>query len=399
MKRLKSLSLSVIGVVLLGAGLSQVAEATVPGQNGKIMLESNVSGAVKLFTVDPRGGPLTQISSGSESSYDASFSPDGTRIVYVRNNPDDQLWTKPSSGSGGQEVPLTDNSDFDSNYPGAPVYAPNGESIVYNVAEIFGGPGEVPPVEELRKISVEGGDAAPLGQWASFSLNPDISPDGSRIAIVDAGGSESVIRILTIGGTVVSTLPTAGLAADNPTYSADGSRIAFTGTAGGIRQIFSIGADGTGLDQLTSDPTEKRRPVYSPDGTAIAYSDASGGAIFAMEADGSNPHEVASTPAFDTMADWQRKTPFLVRKVNPFKRTVQTRIFGPGRLTVFGKSVRRSSKMAKSSGMKSVALRLKSSTKRRLVKRGQARFPVSIRFAPKGALSTTRKTIVRLRTR
>src|SRR3954451_23927281 len=93
---------------------------------------------------------------------------------------------------------------------------------------------------------------------------------------------------------------TSGPASDaDPAFSANGTRIAFTRD----NDIYVMNADGSGIAQLTTDLGAQSEPAWSPDGGQIAYvSDQLNGGrdIWAMNADGTNQHDLTNTPIVTT---------------------------------------------------------------------------------------------------
>jgi Tol biopolymer transport system component len=112
------LSASVIlAVVLLAAAAALLAvpkeaEATFPGQNGKIAYVSNGPGDHEIFTIDPDGGADTNITNNDLPHEDTpSYSPDGTRIAYSKENLaedlpryDREIYTIRVTGGGKTQV-------------------------------------------------------------------------------------------------------------------------------------------------------------------------------------------------------------------------------------------------------------------------------------------------------
>lgn len=79
----------------------------------------------------------------------------------------------------------------------------------------------------------------------------------------------------------------------DPAFSPDGNKIAFTVLGAGISVM---DADGTHGHALTPQTPSSASPVWSPDGTMIAFVAATGSssdAVFVMNADGSNPHQIS----------------------------------------------------------------------------------------------------------
>jgi Tol biopolymer transport system component len=90
-----------------------------------------------------------------------------------------------------------------------------------------------------------------------------------------------------------------------PSWSPDGRKIAFSQSGG---EIWVMNADGSAPKELTSTPTAVDiSPTWSPDGTKIAFARYSSGNydIWTMNADGSNPTNVTNNPAEDIDPSWQ----------------------------------------------------------------------------------------------
>jgi dipeptidyl aminopeptidase/acylaminoacyl peptidase len=107
--------------------------------------------------------------------------------------------------------------------------------------------------------------------------DPQISPDGSRIAFVvtvpDAktNRSNTDIWIMPIGGGPATRLTNSDAADYHPRWSPDGRTIAFVSTRGGSAQIWTIPVNGGEAARLTNISTGASDPEWSPDGSKIAF--------------------------------------------------------------------------------------------------------------------------------
>jgi predicted heme/steroid binding protein len=63
--------------------VSQKAEATFPGKNGKIAYVSSDGNDYEIYTINPNGGGKFQVTHSDTSDYDPCYSPDGKRIAYT----------------------------------------------------------------------------------------------------------------------------------------------------------------------------------------------------------------------------------------------------------------------------------------------------------------------------
>lgn len=77
--------LAIICAALSALLFTAPVRATFPGQNGKIVFVSDRSGSWQLYTIDPDGRGMTQITNMPPTDYDLwapTFSPDGERIAF-----------------------------------------------------------------------------------------------------------------------------------------------------------------------------------------------------------------------------------------------------------------------------------------------------------------------------
>ena len=132
---------------------------------------------------------------------------------------------------------------------------------------------------------------------------PDWSPDGQRIAfaVQPAVILESHIAVMDADGNHRVVLENE---ASEPSWSPDGQTIAFVSWKDG--EIYVIGADGRGLEQVTHDFLGGLNPSFSPDGGRIAYLGEDEGFhhIFVIGADGKNPMRLTHNQEHHSHPTW-----------------------------------------------------------------------------------------------
>jgi TolB protein len=158
--------------------------------------------------------------------------------------------------------------------------------------------------------------------------NPDVSPDGRRIAFeredVDCGPDCSYDEVFVVNadGTHLTRNPpgqvcgSGGFCNGSPDWSPDGRRILFHSNQGGPEEIsanlYTIRPNGTGLRQLTfaeGGTVHYLGSSYSPDGRKITVGrrPETGGInadVMIMNADGSHIRHVTRTVLYDSYPDW-----------------------------------------------------------------------------------------------
>jgi Tol biopolymer transport system component len=176
-----------------------------------------------------------------------------------------------------------------------PTWSPDGSRIAF-VREIS------KAESELYVMNADGtGVTLIKGDWQGSE--PAWSPDGSRFAYYCA--CSGAIHVMNSDGTGDRRF-TESTATGNPAWSPDGSKIAFEAAHQGNDEIFVMNADGSGLERLTDDPRFDLYPSWSPDGSRIAFSRIEGGNenIYVMNADGSSVSRLTDHPAEDSAPAW-----------------------------------------------------------------------------------------------
>jgi TolB protein len=247
------------------------ASATFPGANGKIAFDDYV-GSEHIFTIDPNGTNLTDLTPGIDFAANPDWSPDGTRIVFVSENPTG-IWGMNADGSGKKLI-LAGTEQ-------GPAFSPDGRAIVFERLGAHMG---------LGIMNLRSGKFRQITDDGSLDLGPDWSPDGSKIAFSRGSG----IWVVNANGTGQTQLTTS-LFDSSPSWSPDGTQIAFTRSGGQAHyaDVWIMNADGSGQTNLTAaltDGTQFSGPVWSPDGSQIAlkrHPDCYEGGLITIAADGS----------------------------------------------------------------------------------------------------------------
>ena len=319
-----------VAIVLASFAFGAVSWATPPGANGSIVFVRVVGSDAQLFRVEPDGSGLKQITNadwyvdvpdwspdgrsivatlettvwgshvmdaegrnprlvlqmtppGQElesdpvlTSDDASFSPDGKSIVFLRWEDEGFLgtWVVGVDGSGLRRVvrPGRETTDFDPNF------SPDGRWITFvrqdDRRERLAG-------EHVRALFIVRADGSGLRQLTPYSwhaaVKHDWSPDGKRI-------------LLTVGADTGRRLVSANLVTIRPNGT---DRRPVTRFLGGVRHAFA--------------------GSYSPDGKQIAFRFDSGRkespsgrsfSVAVIDTDGRNLRPLTTSRALVRSIDW-----------------------------------------------------------------------------------------------
>ena len=132
----------------------------------------------------------------------------------------------------------------------------------------------LPATTRLVRVSPGGATITPLTassldtQW----MDPQWSPDGTRIVAVEQTRGVSQVSILDANGTRLLSFGASRAVTSQPSWSSDGRRIYFTSERSGLAQIYAadISTSQVTLARLTDAPTGIFSPEESPDQTRLA---------------------------------------------------------------------------------------------------------------------------------
>lgn len=268
-----------------------------------------VSSGDDVFVGNADGSSLVRVTRRRGPEFDASWSPDGRRIVYRDSrrgiNWNDEIFVVGADGSGARNLTRDPANDW------GPDWSPDGSTIVFN-SDREGGPmsGYLSDADGsgLRRI--------PTDVWVEY---PAWSPDGERLAFMGGrlGASEYDIWVVDIDGRNLLQLTDSPGSDGWPAWSPDGKRIAFTtvrddcshsdaadcrstGDEDLHRDVWLVNADGTGLRRVT---TESGQFVtWSPDGRFLLVS---GYDLYVIRPDGTGRASVEIEGVRDALfPDW-----------------------------------------------------------------------------------------------
>ena len=297
---------SVAGATVIAAGLlgDAPADAAFPGNDGKIAFDAldQPEADRSVYTVNPDGTGLTELTTQTNNDFAPDWSPDGNRVAFVSARDGNQeIYVMNADGTAQTRVTNTAAEEWQ------PAWSPDGERIAFTRGGYRTGP--------LFVMNANGTGESPL----TTGVDPAWSPDGTRIAFTDVGPAPSnpvEIFVIDRDGTNRTQVtpseppfPPYYFSSLAPDWTPDGSRIAFVSASGApseeeFQSIHLIRPDGTGQTTVVElGGAQTGAIAVSPSGTRIAYN------YGIIDIDGSDP-QYLNLGSLDTMGgegdlDWQ----------------------------------------------------------------------------------------------
>ncbi|MBZ0299142.1 MAG: DPP IV N-terminal domain-containing protein, partial [Anaerolineae bacterium] len=254
---------------LFVAGIETQAQAVA---NGKIAFVSNRSGQFQVYTIDPDGSNLRQLTFNSGSNWHPSWSGDGLQIAFVSDwaNAKNDIFVMDADGSNIRNI--TNTPEVAEH---APVWSPDGEYIAYQRGRTGSAVGS-----ELYVMNADGTHQSKVfGEDSETNIPSAWSPDSIRIAFASSRGDEPKPLYRTFfafyqihqDGTGQEPLGYGGLRLAPPDWSSDGDYFLY-GDEFGMVVIAKIGADRSeDFIWLHHLGTNNGDPRWSPDGQQVVY--------------------------------------------------------------------------------------------------------------------------------
>ncbi len=285
-------------------------------QLGPIVFASDRTGISQLYTIEPDGSNLVQLTHNEFSHMFPRWSPDGKTIAFSskRDGLTDTLPSLYVINPDGKNERLVVPQGW------LPVWSPDGKRLAYSKDPRCGG---ICGNWDIFILS--------LPKRTEYTLNTsltyyesvsDWSPDGRFLLIEsnnpkDNPGQDWEIYVMDLQGNYVARLTDNDVWDVSPRWSPDASKIAYSAFDGQDWDIFVMDADGSNKRNLSNDDyLFSFSPCWSPDGTKILFSATDGSEqqqrdlevinIYLINIDGSGLTKLTKGNFKNLSPDWRR---------------------------------------------------------------------------------------------
>ena len=234
-------------VVSFTAANCIVLAACSSGSDQSMITFSKYAGVTgNVFAMNADGSEQRQITSAGGVQAHSTLTPDGVTVVYSQVNPD---------GSSIMSVPLTGGTPTElnrgSHWSLIPNVSPDGARIAFT--------SDVDGNYEIYTMAIDGSDVQQLTftDPPTQHLGPKYSPNGSQILYATDQdetdpANEQDIWVMPTGGGTPTRLTTTINDRESRGWSPDGSHIVTQSVVNGVGQLLVLNADGSGLKQITN---------------------------------------------------------------------------------------------------------------------------------------------------
>ncbi|HET7291918.1 MAG TPA: hypothetical protein VFM88_05815 [Vicinamibacteria bacterium] len=193
------------------------------------------------------------------------FSPDGVWIAYTSGSLDRYRAIRLVLRDGSADRELVRR-----NGGSGLAWTPDGRSLVFDEPEAFR---VYSTFSDLRVADVATGAVRQLTRGLR-ARDPDVAPDGRRVAFVKESGGHAELATIALDGTGLRGLTASepGTQWSGPRFSRDGrSIVASRLLAGGLLDVVLVDPVTGAVTPLTSDRAKDVEPTFTPDGRFVVF--------------------------------------------------------------------------------------------------------------------------------
>ena len=277
------------------SGGDQYFEFSADGRRLAFVRRPSVIGAGELFIAPLAGGPLKRIGAPGNFLYDVVWAPDGMSVIgTIEAGGITSLWRFPVDGGEPSRIAGLQDGARNATVSSA------SHRLVYE--RLFSD-------ENIWSLTEQAREQVIASTRRDF--NPQLSPDGNRIAFVsDRTGGWEIYVTDADGRNPVQLTSFGNVVADGIRWSPSGRELVFAVLRGLDRDIYVMPSAGGAPRPVVRGPSDEGRPSFSIDGNWIYFRSNRSGRdeIWKIPHQGGEPIQVTRNGGFEALESHDGKT-------------------------------------------------------------------------------------------
>ena len=214
----------------------------------------------------------------------ATFSPDGSRLAYVRGGNLGNLWRVPVFADRPATWADAEQLTFDEARIDYVDVSSDGDRVAFN-SERSGN-------QDIWVMPTAGGEMQQLTTDRAPDISPNWSPDGQQLTFYSLRSGNRDVWIMPAAGGTARQLTTHEATDWFPSWSPDGTEIAFGSNRNGNDDIWVVAAAGGEPRQVSDDRGPDYQGKFSPDGRWLTFQRQ--GAVWRVPTAGGEPERLTN---------------------------------------------------------------------------------------------------------
>ena len=241
-----------------GANPRTVLQSTQPimspswGPDGdQLAYVSFENGKTEVFVQQLQSGQRKSVASFEGINSAPAWSPDGKKLALtLSKNGNPEVYVMELAN--GDLIRVTNNAQA---IDTEAVWSRDGNDI-YFTSDRGGRP-------QIYKVSANGGRAERISFEGNYNASPDLSPDGSKLAMVHGANGGFYIAVQDLKSGAMQVLTDSGRA-ESPSFAPNGQMILYATEQKGSGVLAAVSVDGRIHQRLSESGTVVREPAWSP---------------------------------------------------------------------------------------------------------------------------------------
>lgn len=264
--RMNEANKTIISLFCFTVFISTAFSGVAIGLTNAIVFSSSASGKWDLWTIQPDGKNLKQMTQTEADILFPAISPDGKQVIFADSRR--QLQIMSLNGSGQQILPLP-NGIFTH-----PAWRPDGKEITFVSYTVL--PSDQSELWRMERHAGGWKEPENISPYPPMRIFPAYSPDGRFLAYAEFRRDEVLGVIEEIGILNIETKQFQLITDDQadsylPVWSPNGDRIAYVSNKTGSYNIWVFNLSDKTHRQITENPSFDTDPTWSPDGETIVF--------------------------------------------------------------------------------------------------------------------------------